>query len=409
MIENEWSFAARNIYVREASVNPAIRKINFSMACNHCSDPVCLNGCPSKAYYKDPHTGSVVSDSHKCIGCRYCNWNCPYDAPKFNKKIRVIEKCHFCNHRLSKGLEPACATACPTGALGFGEIPEGFTAGSYSWLPEKGLDPALMLLGTPWPRAVKLVPRVREHVRRVSGWQSDDLKSHWSLVLFSFIIMCAVSINISFSAGSQSISIYIPPVMLLIAGAFSLLHLNSPFKAWKSLLNPLSSPLSREIVLYIIYTLLVIAELIYPVTALRATVIVTGFILLIAIDHVYNYADRTRLIMMHSGQVFLSSLLVSSFLMNSTVPFIFIAFLKLFFNLYTTIKQKQAQPVMSLRFLRIALLLIISMIIVTKAMINEFAGLILLFSGELIDRILYYIDFDPVSIKKTINEPTIMN
>jgi len=55
----------------------------------------------------------------KCIGCKYCTWACPFDAPKFNPKINIVEKCNFCNHRIEENLKPACAELCPTGALDF--------------------------------------------------------------------------------------------------------------------------------------------------------------------------------------------------------------------------------------------------------------------------------------------------
>jgi Fe-S-cluster-containing dehydrogenase component len=409
MIENEWSFNARNIYIREASSHPAGRKINLSMACNHCSEPVCLNGCPSKAYHRDPQTSAVISDSHKCIGCRYCLWNCPYDAPKFNSYARVIEKCHFCNHRLIKGTEPACSASCPTGALRFGEIQAGTNAGSYRWMPEKGLDPSLTLQGKPQAKALKLIPPAKEQESMNSGMQPDNLRDHWSLVLFSFIITCAVSVNIAVSAGNQIIRRYLPVVLLLIAGVFSLLHLNSPLKAWKSLINPFKSPLSREIALYIIYTVSVTAEIIIPGTVVQTAVLATGFLLLLSIDHVYNYADRSPFMMLHSGQVFLTSLLISSYLLNSIIPFLFIALLKFIYNIFVTVKHKQLQFILSLRFLRIALLLITSMILITNTEINRFTGLLVLFSGEFTDRILYYLDFDPVNIRNTINEPILKN
>ena len=409
MIENEWSFSARNIYIREATSHPPARKINLSMACNHCSQPVCLNGCPSLAFHIDIETGSVIHNSQKCIGCRYCVWNCPYDAPKFNSYQKVIEKCHFCNHRIARGIEPACTAGCPTGALKFGEITSGATAGSYSWLPEKGLDPALRLQGRYPATALKLIPAEKDTAGRGSLRLSDNLRSHWSLVLFGFIITCVVSVNFAVSAGNLIFSRYLPVALLVIAGALSTLHLNSPMTAWRSLVNPVRSPLSREIALYIIYTVLVSADILFQGGPFHTIAIIAGFLLLLAVDHVYSYADRSILVMLHSGQAFLTSLLIISYLMNSLVPFLFIAMLKLIYNLFITVKHKQAQFIMSLRFLRIALLLITSMILITNTGTFRFAGMLILFSGEFTDRVLFYIDFRPVNIRNTINEPILKN
>ena len=62
-------------------------------------------------------------DPDRCIGCRYCMVACPFGVPKFEweESLPYIRKCTFCKDRLEDGLEPACAAACPVGALVFGE------------------------------------------------------------------------------------------------------------------------------------------------------------------------------------------------------------------------------------------------------------------------------------------------
>ena len=65
-------------------------------------------------------------DGEKCIGCRYCLQACPFHVPKYewsSTKPR-IQKCKFCASRLARGLQPACAEACPTGATRFGDREE---------------------------------------------------------------------------------------------------------------------------------------------------------------------------------------------------------------------------------------------------------------------------------------------
>ncbi len=79
-------------------------------------------------------------NANKCIGCTYCTWACPYDAPKFVNSIGLVEKCTLCTNRLNEGFKPACANLCPTGALDFGEI----TSNDQPRIPgftEKGIDP----------------------------------------------------------------------------------------------------------------------------------------------------------------------------------------------------------------------------------------------------------------------------
>src|SRR5690606_40301817 len=61
-----------------------------------CALPICVENCPAGAMYKREEDGVVIADSDKCIGCRYCEWACPYGAPQFNPETGVIAKCDFC-------------------------------------------------------------------------------------------------------------------------------------------------------------------------------------------------------------------------------------------------------------------------------------------------------------------------
>lgn len=91
----------------------------ITVSCNHCENPACLAGCPAKAYTRED--GIVKHDPEACIGCRYCIWVCPFDAPQYAPARGKVEKCNLCEHRRARGLEPACAAACPTGALKLAE------------------------------------------------------------------------------------------------------------------------------------------------------------------------------------------------------------------------------------------------------------------------------------------------
>ena len=90
--------------------------------CMHCQDPACVSACPVGALQKMDN-GAVVYDCSRCIGCRYCMGACPFGVPKFEwaEALPRIRKCTFCVDRQKTGMEPACAAACPTGALMFGD------------------------------------------------------------------------------------------------------------------------------------------------------------------------------------------------------------------------------------------------------------------------------------------------
>ncbi len=114
--------AFRSVGYVEGGTWPDYHRLNISMACNHCDDPVCLKGCPTRAYTKFAEYGAVLQDPDICFGCGYCTWVCPYNAPQLDPVKGQVEKCNMCVDRLEQGLKPACAAACLAGALDFGVI-----------------------------------------------------------------------------------------------------------------------------------------------------------------------------------------------------------------------------------------------------------------------------------------------
>ena len=96
---------------------------SVSTACQHCANPVCRDVCPAAAISKRAD-GIVVIDAEKCIGCRYCQWACPYGAPQFNEEAKVMTKCNFCYDLQDQGLNPACVDACVMRCLDFGDLEE---------------------------------------------------------------------------------------------------------------------------------------------------------------------------------------------------------------------------------------------------------------------------------------------
>ncbi len=112
--EEHYRFADR---YRDAKVEKAFF---VPKLCNHCTHPACVQVCPVGATYKT-EDGVVLIDHDYCIGCRYCVQACPYGARYFNEERGVSDKCTWCYHRITKGLQPACVEACPVGARIFGD------------------------------------------------------------------------------------------------------------------------------------------------------------------------------------------------------------------------------------------------------------------------------------------------
>jgi len=130
------------------------KKVYLPRPCMHCENAPCVEVCMVGAsYYRDD--GIVMMDYDKCIGCRYCQVACPYDARSFNwekftganpavpewgtpevdrRPRGVPEKCSFCYQTIDRGLSlglkpgvdpdatPACVNVCPTGARIFGDL-----------------------------------------------------------------------------------------------------------------------------------------------------------------------------------------------------------------------------------------------------------------------------------------------
>ena len=92
----------------------------LSLSCNHCETALCTEVCPTTAMAKQDD-GSVQVNQDACIGCRYCEWVCPYSAPQFDEENRVMTKCTGCQDYIAQGQKPACVAACPSRALDFGE------------------------------------------------------------------------------------------------------------------------------------------------------------------------------------------------------------------------------------------------------------------------------------------------
>lgn len=91
----------------------------LSERCMHCGDAGCMMVCPAPgALYRTPE-GVVVFNQEKCISCKYCVSACPFDIPRYGRNDKM-SKCHLCFDRLTLGMPPACAKACPTETLHFG-------------------------------------------------------------------------------------------------------------------------------------------------------------------------------------------------------------------------------------------------------------------------------------------------
>jgi len=106
----------------EKGTYPNVGRSFLPRLCNHCSEPPCVYVCPTNATYKRKKDGVVVVDQGLCIGCKYCIQACPYDARYLDPYTGWADKCDFCIHRVSRGVEPSCVNTCVGGARIFGDL-----------------------------------------------------------------------------------------------------------------------------------------------------------------------------------------------------------------------------------------------------------------------------------------------
>ena len=168
--------------------NPSVR--HQPMFCQHCDNAPCEIVCPVNATTHSPD-GLNQMAYNRCVGTRYCSNNCPFKVRRFNffdytsmKKepeslvynpevtVRprgVMEKCTFCIQRIQNAkqkakiegrpivdgeIQPACAAACPAGAIVFGDLNNAASRvailskmnRNYRMLEELGIKPSVTYL-----------------------------------------------------------------------------------------------------------------------------------------------------------------------------------------------------------------------------------------------------------------------
>jgi DMSO reductase iron-sulfur subunit len=285
--DNPGHIAFRSVGFVEGGTYPDYRRLNISMACNHCDDPVCLKGCPTRAYTKFAEYGAVLQDPDICFGCGYCTWVCPYNAPQMDPLKGQVSKCNMCVDRLEVGLKPACVSACLGKALEFGVIenkPEDRmqAKAEIPGFPTTDIThPNIRFQQTRTPqRDMRRVDQnpVKYHKNESNGKFEPTLdgrlqaRREWNLkkllgshenahiaftlsvqaVMGAFLILLGGVFSPTIKA-YESGSAYLPGLLIMLGlmgfGLFKLnMHLGKPQRFYRGFYNLRHSPVSREIV-----------------------------------------------------------------------------------------------------------------------------------------------------------------
>lgn len=404
-LQNPWRF----VHTFNEYNYPDIPRYHFSLACNHCVDPPCLKYCPALAYTKDEKTGAVLLNPDKCIGCKYCSWVCPYDAPKFNRTIGVMEKCTFCQHRLEEGFDPACVTLCPTTALQCGEYREKDQIKKTAGFPDADIKPAIRFVEKTTSPETSLTSGV-DRQDLLSSFDPEnpkiDLRTEWTLVVFTLLTALLV--------GRYSATIMKPGLELFLffglgiaAMGVSLFHLGKVFRAYRAIFNLKNSWLSREILFFTSFLLLALVQsYIFPTNQfLTWLALFLGLMSLISIDRVYRVLPA-KVPFLHSASVVLSGFLFFSFFIGQKELFIIVVILKIVLYLvrkFPRLKKMQLNPFAFIS--RILIGFFFGLMFGTSELVRlQMVGFLCLLIGEIIDRCEYYLELKIVTPKREILE-----
>jgi len=114
------AFIERPVALREQDEG-AFSWLFSSDVCKHCARAGCLESCPTGAIIRTEF-GSVFVQPDVCNGCGYCIVNCPFGVIDRREDDGRAWKCTLCYDRIREDMTPACAKACPTESIQFGEL-----------------------------------------------------------------------------------------------------------------------------------------------------------------------------------------------------------------------------------------------------------------------------------------------
>jgi formate dehydrogenase iron-sulfur subunit len=243
----------------EGGSYPDTRRHYLSMGCNHCLEPTCMTGCPVDAYSKDSITGIVRHSAKACIGCQYCTWNCSYGVPQYNADRGVVGKCDMCYGRLERGQDPACVMACPEDAIQIEVVAvSDWRKQSLGKAHAPGMPSADESLST---TRITLPATMPHDVRKVDLSNLGLEHPHWPLIVMTVLTQISVGGFVALwleqtrSGASHRIAALASLAIALVALLASTLHLGRPIHAIRALKMWRRSWLSREVLLFSLFTL----------------------------------------------------------------------------------------------------------------------------------------------------------
>lgn len=114
------TYGMRRVHEKTEGTFPNVKRTFYSLSCLQCSNPACVEKCPTSAIEKNADTGIITVIEDKCTGCGVCVEACPFGIPEIEGKMAYI--CDCCSSiGIKPGDSPYCVQSCPMQALRFGE------------------------------------------------------------------------------------------------------------------------------------------------------------------------------------------------------------------------------------------------------------------------------------------------
>jgi len=217
-------------------------QFTVTSSCHHCDDPACANGCPTLSYEKLDN-GIVKHLDDQCMGCRYCEWTCPYGAPQWNAERGIVRKCDLCHSRLREGEAPACVQACPNGAIAVRLVPkDGENRAGTMELPGV-VDPAFTRPSTRYLSKNVFSPGLRPAHEDTPRPEDPHAPLAFLLVATQAATGLALFATLGHNPAAWRMSFVLAATGISVGSA----HLGHPERAWKAILNLRRSWFSREV------------------------------------------------------------------------------------------------------------------------------------------------------------------
>jgi len=207
-----------------------------------------------------------------------------------------------------------------------------------------------------------------------------------------------------FSPTDKHIPPLIPFLLLTAALAVSVAHLGVPVKAWRAVLNIISSPLSLEILFTGLLSLIALLNRFTPGLIPPVVGAIAALLTLISVDRVFFAADRSQALKLHSGQAFFAGIYAVSWFQESGTLFLVFSMLAALSVVMRYRSAGGSPMVRNLYYFRALVLPVVFMLLYPESPVADGVALALFLAGVAADRLLFYIDFSPVNIQNTIKE-----